>query len=212
VTPDIAETLGLPDTDGALVAGITAGGPADRAHIQNGDVIRKFNGQALHEMRNLPRVVAQTDLARHVPVEIWRQGKPQIVDVVVAEMPEDTAPVADAVKKPEPVIASEDVAEAGIKIAPVSDELKQKYKLDADQKGVVITEVAADGVGADRGMRPGDVVLEVQQHPVNTPAELLARLRSARLAGRKSVLLLITGSDGLSYVPIPLTSGHPGGG
>jgi serine protease Do len=75
VTPDIAESLGLKGADGALIAGVTTGGPADRAHIQNGDVILTFNGQKLKEMRTLPRVVAETAVDKQVPVEIWRAGQ-----------------------------------------------------------------------------------------------------------------------------------------
>ena len=205
VTPDIAESLGLPDNDGALVDGITAGGPAEHAHIQNGDVIRTFDGQRLHEMRTLPRVVAETDVARHVPVEIWRQGKPQTVDVVVAEMPDDTK-VAEKPAKPAPS-TSVDVADLGIKIAPITDALKTKYKLDADQKGVVITDIGADSIAADRGIKVGDVVMEVQQHAVASAADVQTRIKTARGQGKKSVLLLISGPDGLSYVPIPLDGG-----
>ena len=90
VTPDIAESLGLKDEDGALIAGVTTGGPADHAHIQNGDVILTFNNQKLKEMRTLPRVVAETTVDKQVPVEIWRAGHdPDDAKSTVAEMPDD---------------------------------------------------------------------------------------------------------------------------
>ena len=85
VTPDIAESLGLHESDGALVAGVNGGGPADRAHIQNGDIILTFNGQKLKEMKTLPRVVAETAIDKQVPVDIWRGGKRQTIQVTVAE-------------------------------------------------------------------------------------------------------------------------------
>jgi len=203
VTPDIAESLGLKGSDGALVAGVTTKGPADNAHIQNGDVILSFNGQKLHEMRTLPRVVAETPIDAKVPVELWRGGHRQTIEVVVAEMPEDAKPV-DAAKPGKPANQSLDLAALGLKIAPVSDDLRAKYKLDDKQKGVVVTEIAANGTAADRGLKPGDVIVEVQQQPVATPVDVQKRLTEARDQSRKSVLLLVQGKDGMRWVPLPV--------
>jgi serine protease Do len=203
VTPDIAESLGLHEPDGALVAGVTPKGPADKAHIQNGDIILTFNGQALHEMRTLPRVVSETPIDRQVAVDIWRGGKKQTVQVVVAEMPDDTkaAPVKPHVPAANPSV---DFSYLGMKLAPLNDTTRAKYKIDAGQKGIVITDVAANGTAADHGLKPGDVVVEVQQIAVATPAELQRHLDDARKDGKKSVLLLVQGADGLRWVPLPV--------
>jgi serine protease Do len=75
VTPDIAESLGLHDASGAMVAGVNDGGPADKAKIHNGDIILKFNGQDVKEMRSLPRIVADSEVGKSVPVLLWRDGK-----------------------------------------------------------------------------------------------------------------------------------------
>ncbi len=75
VTPDIAESLGLKDASGAMVAGITDGGPADKAKIHAGDIILKFDGQDVKEMHNLPRIVADAAVGKEVPVVLWRDGK-----------------------------------------------------------------------------------------------------------------------------------------
>jgi serine protease Do len=204
VTADIAESLGLHEPDGALVAGVTPKGPADKAHIQNGDIILTFNGQALHEMRTLPRVVAETPIDRQVPVEIWRGGKKQTIQVVVAEMPDDTKAAA-AVKPHAPAAnPSVDFSYLGMKLAPLNDTTRAKYKIDAGQKGIVITDVTPEGTAADHGLKPGDVVVEVQQAAVATPADLQRRLDDARKDGKKSVLLLVQGGDGLRWVPLPV--------
>jgi serine protease Do len=204
VTPEIAESLGMHGADGALVAGVNHDGPADRAHIQNGDIILTFNGQKLKEMRTLPRVVAETPVDKHVPVDIWRAGKRMTVDVVVAEMPDDEKPV----ETPKPHVAavnpSTDFLALGMKLAPLTDALRQKYKLDGQQKGIVITDVASEGAAADHGLKPGDVVVEVQQVAVNSPADMQKRIEDARASGRKSVLLLVQGQDGLKWVPLPM--------
>jgi len=206
VTPDIAETLGLRGSAGALVAGVNTGGPADRAHLQNGDVILTFNGQKLLESRTLPRVVAETPIDHQVPVDIWRNGKPQTIQVVVAEMPDDekaAVPAVDSPHKPPPSTIV-DMSTLGMKVAPMSEELRQRFKLDDKQKGVVITDITSDGTAADRGLRQGDVIVEVQQQSVSVPADIQKRLADARSAGRKSVLLLVQGKDGMRWVPLPV--------
>ncbi len=204
VTPDLAESLGLHEPDGAMVAGVNHDGPADRAHIQNGDVILSFNGQKLKEMRTLPRVVAETPIDAHVPVDIWRSGKRQTIQVVVAEMPDDEKP-ADAVKTPKaPTNPSMDFPALGMHVAPLTDAARQKYKIDAQQKGIVITDVTPEGAAADHGLKPGDVVVEVAQTPVATPADMQRRIDEARTNSGKPVLLLVQGQDGLRWVPLPL--------
>jgi serine protease Do len=205
VTPDIAETLGLHGSEGALVAGVNSGGPADRAHLQNGDVILTFNGQKLHESRTLPRVVAETPIDRQVPVELWRNGKPQTVQVVVAEMPDDEKPAAllDAPHKPPPSTIV-DLGSLGMKVAPISDDLRQRFKLDEKQKGVVITDLTNDGLAAGRGLKLGDVIVEVQQQSVSVPADITKHLADARAQGKKSVLLLVQAKDGMRWVPLPV--------
>ncbi len=156
VTPDIAESLGLHQPegspDGALVAGVNHGGPADRAHIQNGDIILTFNGQPLKEMKTLPRVVAETPIDKQVPVDIFRAGHRQTIQVVVAEMPDDEKPAA-AASAPHKAMPnpSVDFAGFGMKLSPLTDATRQKYKIDAQQKGIVITDIVPDGTAAGMG-------------------------------------------------------------
>ncbi|MFL5253644.1 MAG: Do family serine endopeptidase, partial [Rhodopila sp.] len=89
VTPDIAESLGLKGASGAMVAGITDGGPADKAKLRSGDVILKFDGQPVTEMHNLPRIVAETEIGKQVPIVVWRDGKEVALQVKVAELPDN---------------------------------------------------------------------------------------------------------------------------
>jgi serine protease Do len=204
VTPDIAESLGLKGADGALVAGVTTKGPADAAHIQNGDVILTFNGQPLHEMRTLPRVVAETPIDAHVPVDIWRGGHRQTLQVVVAEMPEDIKPAAATRPAKPSAPPSVDLTSLGLKLAPITDDLRDKYKLDDKLKGIIVTDVSATGIAADRGLKPGDVIVEVQQQAVAVPADLQKRLSEAKGLGKKSVLLLVQNKDGMRWIPLPV--------
>ncbi len=208
VTPDIADSLGLHGTDGAMVAGVNDGGPADSAHIKGGDVILKFNNQDIKELKTLPRVVAETQIDQSVPVEVWRDGKDQTLQVKVAEMPSE-AKMADNGTPGEPArkpSGASELSDFGMHVASITDESRQKFSLGGDQKGVVITDVNKSGPAAEHGLKAGDVIVEVQQEAVNTPSELRQRVDAIRKQDRKAVLLLIQGSEGVRYVPMPLSS------
>ena len=210
VTPDIAESLGLPKAEGALVAGVNNDGPADRAHIRNGDVILDFNGEPVKEMHVLPRIVAEAAVGEKVPVKLWRDGHEVTVQAVLAEKPDDKQ-LAAAKTPPAPPAPPKTtaVAELGLTIAPITDETRGKFHLQATQKGVVITAVAQGSAAADRGIQPGDVILEVQQQEVHVPADVTARLADVRKDGRKAALVLIQRSDQMQWVPLSLTEKNP---
>jgi serine protease Do len=208
VTPDIAESLGLKDATGAMVAGVNDGGPADKAQIHNGDIILKFNNQDVKDMHALPRIVADSEVGQSVPVVLWRDGKDVTLQATLAEKPDDTQQAAATTEvpadtAPKPV----DIAGLGLKIAPISQDLKDKYQINADQKGVVITDVSPNGPAAERGLKPGDVVVEVQQGEVGSVDDVQKRVDAVRKENRKSVLLLIQRQDGLQWVPLALPGG-----
>ncbi len=207
VTPDIAESLGLKDAGGALVGRVNEGGPADQAGIRGGDIILKFNSQDVKEMRTLPRIVAETPVGKAVPVLLWRDGKEATVQASVGELPEDVqqasaAPTAAPVKPDRTAV----IAGLGAKLSPITDELRTQFKLGPDQKGVVVTDVDSDGPAATRGLKPGDVIVEVQQQPVTTPSAVAELMTRYQKQNRKTVLMLIQSGEGLRWVPVPLTS------
>jgi serine protease Do len=205
VTPDIAESLGLHDASGAMVAGVNDGGPADQAKIRNGDIILKFNNQDVKEMHNLPRIVADSQVGQKVPVVLWRDGKEVTVQALVAEKPDDQQQLASATPsaKPDQQQPTE-ISGLGLKLAPIAQDTRDKFQLNADQKGVVITDVTPNSPAAERGLKPGDVIVEVQQEPVANPADVQTRVDSQRKQSRKSVLMLIQSQDGLRWVPLSL--------
>lgn len=204
VTPDIAESLGLKQAGGALVAGVNEGGPAAKAHLQNGDIILKFNNEDVKDMHALPRIVAESQVGKTVPVVVWRNGQEVTLQATLAEKPDDVQQAAAPTAKPEATRPT-DIAGLGLKLAPISPELRDKYQLSADQKGVVVTDVDPKGPAAERGLKAGDVVVEVQQGEVSTPADVQQRIEGVRKENRKSVLMLIQRPDGLQWVPLPLT-------
>jgi serine protease Do len=206
VTPEIAESLGLHEAVGAMVAGVNADGPADHAQIRNGDIILRFNGQEIREMRHLPRIVAETEIGKQVPVVLWRDGKEVTVQASVGEMPDDVQQASASPQGNERQNQSAMISGLGARLSSITDELRDQYRLSRDQKGVVVTEVQADGVAAGRGLKPGDVIVEVNQQPVNTPQDVQTQIERYRRMDRRSALFLVQGSDGLRWIPLPLNA------
>ena len=207
VTPDIAESLNLKPADGALVAGVDQHGPAANAKLRNGDVILSFNGEPVHEMRTLPRVVAETGIDQHVPVVVWRDGKRQTVQLVVAELPDDqaakAAPAKPAAPKPKP-LGGVAIAGLGLSLAPIDDALRQKYQIPDGQKGLVVVSIDKAGAASDRGIKPGNILLEVQQDDATSPEQVEDLIARARQGRRTDVLILVQDGDGTRWVPMPL--------
>jgi serine protease Do len=209
LTDEIAESLGLPSgTRGALVARVQEDGPAAQGGIRNGDVVLRFNNQDVREMRNLPRIVAETPVGREVPVVVWRDGREQTLSVKVGELPAEPQQAA-ATTGPSGQRATE-LTGLGMRVAPLSSETRERFGLKPDQRGVVIVEVAPNSPAAERELRPGDVVVEVQQERVNTPDELQRRLAQLRQQNRATVLLLVESQQGQRFVPLRLRGGERG--
>src|SRR6186713_3262079 len=149
VTDEIADSLGIKPTRGALVAGIDDKGPAKPAGIEPGDVIVKFDGKDIKEMRDLPKIVGDTPIGKDVPVVIIRKGKEETKTVRLGRL-EDT-PVQASVKTDVPAPDKPVVQKAlGLNLANMSDDLRKKYKIKDGVKGVVIVEVDANSPAAEK--------------------------------------------------------------
>ncbi len=193
VTPEVAESLGLDDPKGALVAAVSEDGPGAGAGIVAGDVILTFDGRAVPEMRRLPRMVAETEIDRRVPVRVWRDGETLTVDVRIGELEEEEE-AADWTRgddAPSPAAAHE-IPDLGLWVMPPTEDVRDRFGLgDGPIGGVVITRVDGDGPAAEKGIQPGDVIVEVNQYEVATAADVAARIEEARSRDRRSVLLFV---------------------
>jgi serine protease Do len=205
VTEEIATSMGLKEPAGALVAKVTPDSPAAAAGIEPSDVILKFDGQPIENMRSLPRAVAATAIGKAVPVELMRKGQTVDVTVTVGRLPEDEE-AADTVKGEEEQPQAEPEKEdlLGLSIAPLTDELRNQYGIGKSVEGVVVTEVKPESPAAQKGVKPGDVIVEVTQEKVRQPQDVKTRLLAVRKAGRKSILFLLSDAKGeLRFVAVP---------
>src|SRR5512147_789540 len=207
VTDEIAEALGLREAAGALVAGVIAGGPAEKARLKDGDVILEFDGKPISQMRRLPRLVADTEVGRTVPIRVWREGRELSLKVEVGELKESEEKAALSTPGPDMPGGGQKIEALGLSAAAIDDRTRDRYRLEEDARGVVVTSVDAKGPAADQGIRVGDRIVEVAQEAVSTPTQLAAKIKAARSSGRKAVLLLVEGDGGMRYVAIKLAKG-----
>src|ERR1700728_1871691 len=201
VTDDIAESLSIKPTRGALVAGIDERGPAKPGGIEPGDVIVKFDGRDIKEMHDLPRIVADTPVGKEVPVVVIRKGKEETHSVKLGRLEDGekaaAAAAADA-KKGAPDQKSVVQKTLGLELSSLSDDLRKKFKVRDNVKGVIVTSVDPSvGTSApDKRLSPGDVIVEVQYEAVGTPADLQSRIEALKTEGKKVAVLLVSNADG----------------
>ncbi|HEX7776496.1 MAG TPA: PDZ domain-containing protein, partial [Parvibaculum sp.] len=192
---------GLSDLHGALVAGVTPGAPAEAAGIEAGDLITGFDGQAVREMRDLPRIVAETEVGKQVSVDLLRGGKKKTVKITVARLDDDKTAAKTEAKK-SPVVEKTQVL--GLDLTALTDEAREHFKVKADVTGVLISDVSPSSAAADKGIRPGDVIVDVAQAPVKTPKDVVAEVAAEKKAGRRSVLIRLSTEGGPSFVALPI--------
>ena len=188
VTSDIAETLGLEGSGGALVSSVNENSPADIAGLEPGDVILSFDGKKIERMRDLPRIVAETDIGTTVVVEIFRGGRLSTVEVTLGEL--EKAELVGLVGE-QPEGDAQTLDRLGFTVDDLDGELAAELGLDDTLTGVVVTEVAADSPAMAKGVEPGDIIRRFGQRRVDSAADLAASVAETLDAGRSGVLLLI---------------------
>ncbi|MHB9009436.1 MAG: PDZ domain-containing protein, partial [Limisphaerales bacterium] len=172
VTPALAKQFKLPDASGALVGDVTPKGPADRGGIESGDVVLEFNGKPVRDSRQLKLQVAQTRPGTEVPVRLRRDGENQTIEITLQELPgsEDLAGAESG--------SPEDTGTLnGVAVGNLDSRTRQQVQAPASLRGAVVTEVEPNSAAAEAGLRPGDVILEINRQPVKS-AEDAVRLTS----------------------------------
>jgi serine protease Do len=205
VTDEIAESLGLDKARGALVARVTEKGPAEKGGVQSGDVITRFDGKEVTDMRRLPRLVAETPVGKSVKVEVWRKGRTQTLEMSLGELEENeqqaAAPRPGGRSQPG---AGGTVEALGMSLTALTPELRERFEVAEKTRGVLITKVDEGSTAAERGLRAGDVIVEVAQEEVTQPAQVLSKVQDAKKANRRSVLIMVERQGEQRFVGLPV--------
>ena len=191
VTPEIAESLGMKKSGGALVAEPQKDGPAMKAGIQSGDVIATVDGKTVADARDLARKIGGIAPGTAVKLGILRGGADKTITLTLGELPNAREARADTKAKSEKTSSE---ARLGLSLTPGGSE-----------PGVVVAEVDPSGPAADFGFKAGDVILEVGGQTVATPAEVGKALGKAREDGKRSVLMRVKSEQGTRFVAVPLS-------
>jgi serine protease Do len=209
VTPELAEGLKMAKPMGALIAAVTDGGPADKAGIRQGDVVIKFDGKDIDEMRHLSRIVAETPFDTQVPVVVLRRGKEMTFRVKLGELDETTdssnPEVGSQPSKPNTPETAKTIL--GLSLAEMSKQLRQRYNIADEASGVVVVNVDVKSNAAGKGLKAGDVIIEVDQKAVATPADVEKRIAAAKANGYRVVTFLIYRQGDFQWVAIRTDQG-----
>ncbi len=189
VTSELAEGLGLDSAKGAIVTEVTEGSPALSAGLKQGDTILKVGDEEVSDARDLSKTVAKVAPGKAVELSILRDGKPTTISVTIGTMPGETEKVAAAPAKPK----SDDVGSLGLQVAPADD-----------GAGVKVVEVKPDSPAAERGIKSGDIILEIAGTEVNSLADVKKALEAD---SNKRVLMLLKSGDNQRFVALPKMKG-----
>jgi len=193
VTKDVADSLGLPNAEGAMVSSVEAGGPADKAGVQAGDIIQKFGGKNVESATDLPRMVGETKPGTHSSLTIWRKGQVLELAVTVEEMPTDKQVSQAAQKAPAAKATASNVLGLG-----VSDLTAEQLKALKVHNGVQIEVVAGPALRA--GLQKGDIVLRLGDADIVSAAQFAAIVH--KLDPQKMVALLVRRGDNTQYIAL----------
>jgi serine protease Do len=190
VTADLADDLNLKDTKGALVAEAQKNSPAAAAGVKSGDVITAVNGETVTDPHDLARRIAAIGPKKTAQLTLIRNGSPMTLDVTLGTMPKDKT-------------ASADTPNADDNDNSALAKLGLTLRAGHGQNGVVVANVDPDGAAAEKGLKQGDVILEVAGKPVNRPSEVASAIDAAKSDGKKSVLVRVKSNDGERYLTLP---------
>ena len=198
VDADLASSLNLPAARGAIVSSVTAGGPADRAGIKRGDVIVAVNNQPVADNNMLRNQVASLGPNSNATVTVVRNGREQNVQVTLAELPDRQRPDTEESSSNGngPGVNN---SRFGLRLQPLTPETASRNGLEADDQGLLVTQVDPSGSAASAGIRQGDLIQEVNRQPVRTFAEFSSAIQQS---GSRPALVLVKRRDRVVYLTL----------
>ncbi|NNF77395.1 MAG: PDZ domain-containing protein, partial [Rhizobiales bacterium] len=189
VTKDIAESLGLEQVSGVIIADVQDGSPASKAGLRSGDTILTLDGKEVESPRDLARKVAAIKPGEKPTLELIRDGKPMTKKVTIAKLPGKKKVASTERLDDEPKVS---LASLGLELSSTEGE------------GVAVVDVDPTGPAAEKGLRPGDHILEVSGIEVEDPQSVASAIERADRKGRKSVLFLVRSGENQRFIAIPL--------
>jgi serine protease Do len=193
VTKDVADSLGLPKAQGALVSSVEAGGPADKAGVQPGDIILKFNGHNVETATDLPRMVGDSKPGSKATVTVWRKGQTRDLPITIAEMQPDKVARAEQRKTPAPKERASN--SLGMAVSDIPADQKKALKLTG---GVLVD--AVEGPAARAGFQKGDIILRIGDTDITSAKQFEAVAQNADPS--KMVAVLVRRGDNTQFVPL----------
>ena len=191
ITADLKDKLDLRDEKGALVADVKAGGPADEAGIERGDVIVSFDGNEIREMHDLPYIVASTPVGKKVMVEVIRKGREKRFQVKTGELEDEK----------EALLVSKATPDIGMVVEEMTPEIARNFGL-SETIGLIVVQVEKNSPAGEAGMRPGDIVLEVDQIPMKKLVQFNRKIEEYKAGD--TILFLLNRRGTTLYVTLKL--------
>ena len=203
VTPDNASFFNLPDATGAIISQVTPDSPASSAGLKGGDVLREIEGRKIVNGSALQVAISQTSPGTTVALGILRDGKPETVKIKVGEFHGDTQVAENSGS------GSSKGGKLGLAVADLTPDLRQQLNLPEHVKGAAIESVRPASPAEDAGLSPGDVILEVNRHPVQCPDSFVSEVHA--VPAGKDILLLVWSNGGASYRVVHPAAGSDNG-
>ena len=209
LSDDAAQALGLPNANGAIVAEVITGSPAEKAGFKQGDVVLKMNGTQVKDNRDLTRRVGALHAGETASFVVWRDSKELSITVTIAKRPDE-----QRLSKLDPSSGGRDmngkpgqasVSGLGLGLTAITPVVRQEFGLDGTDKGVLITTVDPDSDAAERGLRPGDRIVAIGGNEVRAVTDVSSAVAQAKSQKRPSVLLFVErGENQRVYVPVKI--------
>jgi serine protease Do len=191
LTKPLAQSFQRSDARGALVSRVIEGSPAEKAGVKAGDVIVALDGKTVDKIEDLPRLVAEMHAGREVRLTVVRDGKEQTLTATIAKLDEEA---------PSKVAQAEGKSRLGLSVQPVTPPVASELRLKV-KEGVLVRDVVEGSRADEAGIRPGDVIVEVDRQPVRSVEELQAHVN--RHSKGESVLMLVNRDGNTVYVAVP---------
>jgi serine protease Do len=208
VDQNVADSFGLKEPKGALVNGVTRGSPSEKAGLKSGDIILKFNGKDVGDSRQLQHIVGEAVIGSKVPVVVWRNGKQLNIDILVGEFEKAEEEGFIQTSNEEPKMKAKGEKVLGLVAEEITPAVIEKFELNHDTKGIIVTYVEPGSNADNVGMKAGDIIVAVvagaKRIDIKKPADLKSAIDKLKKEDLKKVLMLINSNGKSRYIPLSL--------